>query len=608
MPKFLTEDVVRDMARDILGLTDTPLARAGTGQITTFNQLGFLGVFDKPDGWYLPFNQNDVALILEAKSSKISLGPNQVNELLKNIRIVQNQYSMVIGILYNGDEVRVFKGIDEYKAPSALQDLHYYLSLYTIDSIDKERIYELTAKINNCLHSEFGIKNLYHRMIFTACALVAKRYNALMIKGMDYSTFTNSIQSSIGKALIRDKKQNQKLELLLDVFSEIRMNLNVNSEDEKEQQHVKDLICLFIDWVTEISDCLNSDAWRGEDVMGIFFNEFNRYKKKSEAGQIFTPEHITDFMYKILEVNQDDHVLDATCGSGGFLVKAMANMIYEAGGMQTKKATEIKAHQLFGIEFDREIYALACANMLIHKDGKTNLEQLDARTSEAGNWISTKAITKVLMNPPYETKYGCITIVENVLDHVPSHTPCAFILPDKKLEKASKAQIRRILKHHRLRKVIKLPEDLFFNVGVNTSIFIFESGIPQNGNEFFACYMDSDGLVTVKNKGRHDIHKKWPGIESYWLNVISKQSGDASCQWIDPSEHLSYQSPQKAFEICEEDFRKTAMDYLMFQQGLDSKSLENQLLTAAMYSSRISSDHDHISILIKKDDSFNDKT
>ena len=282
---------------------------------------------------------------------------------------MQNQYSKVIGILYNGDEVRVFKGIDEYKAPSALQDLHYYLSLYTVDSIDKERIYELTAKINNCLHSEFGIKNLYHRMIFTACALVAKRYNALMIKGMDYSTFTNSIQSSIGKALIRDKKQNQKLELLLDVFSEIRMNLNVNSEDEKEQQHVKDLIGLFIDWVTEISDCLNSDAWRGEDVMGIFFNEFNRYKKKSEAGQIFTPEHITDFMYKILEVNQDDHVLDATCGSGGFLVKAMANMIYEAGGMQTKKATEIKAHQLFGIEFDREIYALACANMLIHKDG-----------------------------------------------------------------------------------------------------------------------------------------------------------------------------------------------------------------------------------------------
>ena len=60
-------------------------------------------------------------------------------------------------------------------------------------------------------------------------------------------------------------------------------------------------------------------------------------------------------------------------------------------------------------------------------------------------------------------------IVENVLDNVPAHTQCAFILPDKKLEKASKAQMKRILKNHRLRKVIKLPEDLFFGVGITTS-------------------------------------------------------------------------------------------------------------------------------------------
>ena len=57
--------------------------------------------------------------------------------------------------------------------------------------------------------------------------------------------------------------------------------------------------------------------------------------------------------------------------------------IKEAGGNSTDKAKEIKQNQLFGIEFDKEIYALACANMLIHKDGKTNLEQLDSRNAEA---------------------------------------------------------------------------------------------------------------------------------------------------------------------------------------------------------------------------------
>lgn len=147
--------------------------------------------------------------------------------------------------------------------------------------------------------------------------------------------------------------------------------------------------------------------------------------------------------------------------------------------------------------------------MLIHKDGKTNLEQMDARTDPACKWMKSKPITKVLMNPPYENKYGCMKIVENVLDNVSAHTQCAFILPDKKLEKASKAQMKRILKNHRLRKVIKLPEDLFFGVGITTSIFVFEAGVGQDGKEFFACYMESDGLATVKNKGRHDIYGKW---------------------------------------------------------------------------------------------------
>ena len=427
MAKNLTEDAVRDLARDILELADSDIARAGVGQLTTFNQLGFAGVADKPDGWYLPENKAEVALVLETKATRIALGNAQVDEVLKNVRIVQTQYEKVIGVLYNGEDVRVFKGEEEVKTLDKLQHVGYYLSLYTVDSIDKERIYQLTARINNCLHSEFGIKNLYHRMIFTACALVAERYGAGLkrLKDLGYATFHTAIHSTLSKSLESSRKQNAKIDILLEEYSDIKMNTTDN------QKAIND----FIDWVVEISECVNSNEWRGEDVMGIFFNEFNRYKKKSESGQIFTPEHITDFMYKILEVNMDDCILDAACGSGGFLVKSMANMIREAGGIKTKKAGEIKAKQLYGIEFDREIYALACANMLVHKDGKTNLEQMDARTDAACEWMQSKPITKVLMNPPYENKYGCMTIVENVLDSVPAHTQCAFILPDKKLEK-----------------------------------------------------------------------------------------------------------------------------------------------------------------------------
>ncbi len=614
---YRTEDQVRDSAKIILGF-DVVEAKIqqGTGQITTFNQLGFKGINNKPDGWYLPDDHNMPAIILETKSESEDISLQKcVDELIKNCDIAATKYKQVVGILYNGIDTRVFKNnIEDTEVSATLQNKTYYTALFTKKTIDKQRIYNLTKKINDCLHTEFGIKNLYHRMIFTACALVAKRYEAILIKGMDFSLMKNSILSTLGKSLEESKKQNLKLDLLIDVYAEVKMNNASNQE----------AIYNFIKCVSEISDCVNSDYWNGEDVMGIFFNEFNRYKKKSESGQVFTPDHITSFMYRLIDIDQNDRVLDAACGSGAFLVKSMCNMIKEAGGINAKKTSEIKETQLFGIEFDREIFALACANMLIHKDGKTNLEQLDTRTQEACNWIKSKSyktdkkgefqenkngnliltnnyITKVLMNPPFERKYGCLTIVNNVLLNVPPHTKCAFILPDKKLEKDNGA---KLLKHSTLEKIIKLPEKTF-SEGVTASIFIFESGVPQNKKEIFTCYIKDDGLETVKNQGRQDIKDRWQSIEERWVEIIRKQSGDDTIKWIKPSEHLSYQIPEKEFEISEEDFTKTMMDYLMFKQGIDVKEFSDTLIKKVMYSSEITTNDKKVLISLEGKEEIN---
>ena len=514
-----TEDQVRNEAGITLGFidacgnnVDTSEYLSGAGQLTTFNQLGsrlgttdFEGVNDKPDGWLMPFNQNSVAIVLETKSEKEDISKKKwEKELTKNIEIMLKHYGKVAGILYNGKDCRVFMNLEEVPSPAAtLQQLEYYTRLFVPDTIDKGRIYNLTTKINNCLHKEFGVKNLNHRMIFTACALVAVKEGAILHKGTDYSLFHQTILNQLSKSLKAAKKQNEKLDLLCEVYSEIKMNTTDNQE----------AIDNFIDWVTEISELINSDKWNGEDVMAIFFNEFNRYKGKSERGQVFTPDHITSFMYRLIDVSQSDVILDAACGSGAFLVKSMCNMIKDAGGVNTKKAKEIKTKQLYGIEFDREIYALACANMLIHKDGKTNLEQLDSRKEDAAKWIReirvkldgesyAKSVTKVLMNPPFERAYGCMTIVKTVLDNVPVGTLCAFILPDKKLEKdlTDKKYGNKVLKGHRLTTIVKLPEKIF--TSVTASVFVFEAGKPQNGQNIIGYYIEEDGLETVKNQGR----------------------------------------------------------------------------------------------------------
>ncbi len=591
--KVLTEDEVRDSAKIVLGFNDNEKGvKQGTGQITTFKELGFSCKLNnhKPDGWYLPDDRSKVAIILETKSEKQSLTNQKwVDELFVNIDILNTKYKEVVGILYNGVEQRVFMNKDEMlKKPNVLQNKNYYLDLFTNKPINTQQIYLTTKKINDLLHFKFGVNDYYDRMIFTACALVAKRYGAWLDKGRDYTTLTNSILNTLSKSLDTAIKQNEKLKILLEMYSKVQMNITTNQVAIDE----------FIDCVETISDLINSKHWNGEDVMGIFFNEFNRYKGKSENGQVFTPGHVTSLMYRISDVNMDDRVLDAACGSGAFLTKSMSNMINESGGFGTLKAKDIMSKQLYGIEIDKRVYSLACANMLIHKDGKTNLEQLDSTSQEAADWIKSKNITKVLMNPPYERKYHPEIIIKNVLDSCTKGTIATFLLPDKKLEKFSKKWQSTILNTHRLLKIIKLPEKTF-DEGVTVSIFMFECHKPQNGEEVFTCYIQEDGLERVKNQGRQDINNKWQGIEDKWVKIIKKQAGDNTIKWINTNDCLSYQKDEASFSVSEEDFINGMMKYLMYKENIDEKELSETLVNKVMYSSTIHKEDEKDLITIK---------
>lgn len=591
--KQMTEDEVRDFARIKLEFDIYEAdVQQGTGQITTFKQLGFNcnNNTHKPDGWYFPDDTNKVAIVLETKSEKQDLtNIKWVEELLKNIEIANTKYKYVVGILYNGKDQRIFLNQDEYKkVPYGLQKKEFYKDLFFNQKIDTKQIYLTTMKINNLLHFKFGVNDYYDRMIFTACALVAKRYGAWLDKGRDYITLHNSILNTLSKSLSTAIKQNEKLKILLDMYSKIQMNITDN------QKAIDD----FIECVETISELINSKHWNGEDVMGIFFNEFNRYKGKSENGQVFTPGHVTSLMYRLIDANMNDNILDAACGSGAFLTKSMSNMIKEAGGPTTEKAKKIMSEQLYGIEIDKRVYSLACANMLIHKDGKTNLEQMDSTSQEACEWIKSKNITKVLMNPPYERKYHPDIIIKNVLDNCSIGAKAAFLLPDKKLEKFSKTWRRDVLKKHRLTKIIKLPEKTF-DEGVTVSIFIFEAGIAQNNEEVFTCYIEDDGLERVKNQGRQDIRNKWQDIEDKWVEIIKKQSGDDSIKWIKPNEYLSYQKDEIPFSVSEEDFIKSMTDYLLFKEEIDVKELMNSISNKIIYDGILREDDSEITVSIK---------
>lgn len=105
-----TEDNVRDNSKIVLGFDDNEKnVQQGTGQITTFNKFGIKSN-KKPDGWYLPNDIGSVAIILETKANSVDIHVDKWrDELLENVQIASSKYSKVIGILYNGEDIRVFE-------------------------------------------------------------------------------------------------------------------------------------------------------------------------------------------------------------------------------------------------------------------------------------------------------------------------------------------------------------------------------------------------------------------------------------------------------------------------------------------------------------------
>ena len=571
-----SEDDVKEYLREKMG---KPIK---VGQTTTFLNLGFT-TFDvnkiqdsikklykienslkkEPDGWYFPEDITETAIVIETKSPKNKLGEDEEKQLKSYIYISATKYKKVIGILFNGFKVRLFKYIKGDivelidNVSNKIEQIDYYLNLYNSKEIDKSFIYECTYKINDIFYKHIKIKSLIQRMIFTASMLIAKK------NGAEYSPLKKRIEEDISKS----KKYESKVRKLYEFFSTIEPI--IDAKDENIIIKSKKILLENIDNIVEEMDSPN---WKGEDVMSIFFNEFSRYKGEIRNGQVFTPDHITTFMYKIANVNKNSNILDACCGSGSFLVKSMALMIDEAGGDITSEAINIKTNHLFGIENDPEIYALACANMLLHKDGKTNLELADATSKEMYDWIKSKKINKVLMNPPYEDQFKCLEIVKNVLDATLPNADCLFLLPNNKLTKHWNKNTNlsnKILENHKLLKIIKLPPIFKGLAGAgDVSIFYFKSHEPQKNSEIVSYWIKDDGYATVKNKGRQDLLNIWSikdGLEDKWLKIIANNKDEESKNIIDPKTgKLEYQT-DISFEICEDDFLKVIIDRFMFE-------------------------------------------
>ena len=153
-------------------------------------------------------------------------------------------------------------------------------------------------------------------------------------------------------------------------------------------------------------------------------------------GIVLTPSHICDLMCDLVDVKADDIVLDPTCGTAGFLISAMHRMLSLADTDAQKR--NIKKRQLHGFELQSNMFAVAAANMILRKDGNSNLECCDFLRKNPAQ-VQLKGATVGMMNPPYSqgtkddpSQYE-LSFVEHLLDSLVVGARAAVIVPQSSM-------------------------------------------------------------------------------------------------------------------------------------------------------------------------------
>ncbi|NIZ19267.1 HsdM family class I SAM-dependent methyltransferase [Entomospira culicis] len=324
-----------------------------------------------------------------------------------------------------------------------------------------------------------------------------------------------------------------------------------------------------------------------EDFVGRFYGEFMSYSggDGQTLGIILTPNHITDLMCDLVDVQPDDVVLDPTCGTAGFLISAMHRMLAKASNEQQRK--NIKKKQLHGIELQSNMFAVAAANMILRRDGNSNLECSDFLKKNPAQ-VQLKGATIGLMNPPYSqgskedpSQYE-LAFMEQLLNSLTTGAKAAVIVPQSSMTGKTKIEqtLREgILKKHTLEGVITCNTNTFYGVGTNPVIAIFTAHEPHEAEHIckFIDFREDGyevrqhvGLVesnSAKDKRKH-LLDVWNGNTEAPSKFCVETRVEPSDEWLHSFYYFNDEIPTDA------DFEKTIGDYLTFEFSMIMQNRE----------------------------------
>ena len=194
-----------------------------------------------------------------------------------------------------------------------------------------------------------------------------------------------AIGEKINIALANIEKNNSAK--LHNVFRAIDFNSTVDFGEVKEKNAIlKNLLEDFKDLD------LSPDQLDNADIIGDAY-EYMIANFASDAGkkggEFYTPSMVSELVARLIAPKENDRIYDATCGSGGLLLKAY-------------KQVESRKVALYGQEQNMQTWALCRMNMFLHNVDDATIWQGDT-LSNPGNIKDDKLMKFqcICANPPF---------------------------------------------------------------------------------------------------------------------------------------------------------------------------------------------------------------
>lgn len=526
------------------------------------------------------------------------------------------QYS--IGVYYvSKSNFGVGQKIDDYSDFSFLRKENFdsfidkvkslQLSQEEIDRLKEQREKEIDAslvKLNNDIYQNEKGLGENDRVYLVAASIIATIGIPGKVAPLEKSELKSSSEEGNTdgdilvrkiKAFLNEKKlPKEKKELIVRTLQNTLTTDNINRVENGESQ----LKRVF----TKIVDDLGIYYKIGltTDFTGKLFNEMYGWLGFSQDklnDVVLTPSYVAKLLVKLARVNKDSYVWDFATGSAGLLVAAMNEMLNDAKEQikspdeYQKKAAEIKATQLLGIELLSSVYMLAILNMILMGDGSSNILNKDSLTDFTGNYGFGKTNDKFpadafVLNPPYSAPGNGMNFVEKALSMMHKGY-AAIIIQNSAGSGKAIGYNKRILKHSTLLASIKMPIDLFIGKSsVQTSVYVFRVGEAHQKDDVvkFIDFSNDGYARSNRKKSSNNLKDTNHAKERYQEVVDLVRFGKGKlCLFTEREYYEGTIDPENGADWNQtapidtkptlEDFKKTVSDYIAWEV---SNLLKNQ--------------------------------